>query len=525
MEGTLRKWTNYFSGWQPRWFFLEGGVLSYYDSQDDVGKGCKGSLKMMACEIHVNSTDQTRLDLVIPGEQHFYLRTLNAAERQRWLVALGSAKACLCDGRTRKEKELDEAGQSLRTKMSELRLYCNLMTQQVTKIRESIQAIQPDVDTMTEASSLLGATCVTFVHTLDECVRIASSSLTQDLPRASATEAPASPVARITLNPRFTAADRTLNKKCEMGSNRSKAAKEREDVLNSSHYDPHGEGTKAPARVRCPPAGDGRVSPTNPPPGTPTPLSGTPDDADGWVRIRATHKRSGSSRPAVDTEPTSLKTELCDTRQTQTPADITKNPSLANEHIQTFFSAMELRFSDVEFEEDDGIPVEPFLKACSAIVPLLDKLGPTAFAPVKLDFVGNIKKMQQKQHMCPERFTTLQRIVTHELDTGTALLRNSATEALLWLKRGLKFLKEFLMEVKNGEKDLGSAVQLMVVLYDNIMVGSYVVCLRWHCTRFLHSTPSLQPWPSILAMKNDPPSAPSCKRILPFTLARWSGSC
>ncbi len=40
-----------FLGWQPRWFVLEGGTLSYYDSQEDAWKGCKGSIKISVCEI------------------------------------------------------------------------------------------------------------------------------------------------------------------------------------------------------------------------------------------------------------------------------------------------------------------------------------------------------------------------------------------------------------------------------------------------------------------------------------------
>lgn len=40
-----------FVGWQPRWFVLDNGILSYYDSQDDVCKGSKGSIKMAVCEI------------------------------------------------------------------------------------------------------------------------------------------------------------------------------------------------------------------------------------------------------------------------------------------------------------------------------------------------------------------------------------------------------------------------------------------------------------------------------------------
>nr|XP_042131445.1 pleckstrin homology domain-containing family A member 3 isoform X2 [Peromyscus maniculatus bairdii] len=125
-------------GWQPRWFVLDNGILSYYDSQDDVCKGSKGSIKMAVCEIKVHPADNTRMELIIPGEQHFYMKAVNAAERQRWLVALGSSKACLTDARTAKEKEISETSESLKTKMSELRLYCDLLMQQVHTIQEFV---------------------------------------------------------------------------------------------------------------------------------------------------------------------------------------------------------------------------------------------------------------------------------------------------------------------------------------------------------------------------------------------------
>lgn len=43
----------------------------------------------------MNTIDNTRLDLVIPGQQHMYLRAPSPQDRQKWLVALGSAKACV----------------------------------------------------------------------------------------------------------------------------------------------------------------------------------------------------------------------------------------------------------------------------------------------------------------------------------------------------------------------------------------------------------------------------------------------
>lgn len=59
---------------------------------------------LVCCCVVVHSSDSTRVDLTIPGEQYFYLRAINAAERQKWLVALGTAKACLTDNRTKREK-------------------------------------------------------------------------------------------------------------------------------------------------------------------------------------------------------------------------------------------------------------------------------------------------------------------------------------------------------------------------------------------------------------------------------------
>lgn len=48
----------------------------------------------------------TRLDLDIPGEQHLYLKAATPQERQGWLVALGSAKACV---QSRNKKDTSES--------------------------------------------------------------------------------------------------------------------------------------------------------------------------------------------------------------------------------------------------------------------------------------------------------------------------------------------------------------------------------------------------------------------------------
>ena len=38
-------------GWQSRWFVLDGGVLSYYLSAEDVRLGCRGSVRMASCSL------------------------------------------------------------------------------------------------------------------------------------------------------------------------------------------------------------------------------------------------------------------------------------------------------------------------------------------------------------------------------------------------------------------------------------------------------------------------------------------
>ncbi|MPC46222.1 Pleckstrin y domain-containing family A member 3 [Portunus trituberculatus] len=138
MEGILYKWTNYWNGWQPRWFVLDKGVLAYYKSQEEVNQGSKGSVKLSACEILVHPTDTLRIDIVIPYEQRFYLKAPSSHERHAWLVALGSAKA-------------------------------------------GIPPAIPQPKKLDESTTLLSATCDTFIQTLEECMKLSNTSPTPQL--------------------------------------------------------------------------------------------------------------------------------------------------------------------------------------------------------------------------------------------------------------------------------------------------------------------------------------------------------
>ncbi|KAI8435157.1 hypothetical protein MSG28_003529 [Choristoneura fumiferana] len=174
MEGILWKWTNYWNGWQTRWFVLDNGILSYYKSQEEVSQGCKGSVKVSVCQINVNHIDSTRMDLVIPGQQHMYLRAPSPQDRQKWLVALGSAKACVD---SKGDLKRFEDPNSLNHKRSELRLYCDLLMQQVHAVKSAATSEEgPELQTLEDAASLLSSTCDTFIRTLEDIMKSTSAA-------------------------------------------------------------------------------------------------------------------------------------------------------------------------------------------------------------------------------------------------------------------------------------------------------------------------------------------------------------
>ncbi|KAG9276691.1 pleckstrin homology domain-containing family A member 8 [Astyanax mexicanus] len=468
MEGVLYKWTNYISGWQPRWFVLAGGTLSYYDSQEDAWKGCKGSIKISVCEIQVHPSDFTRVDLTIPGEQYFYLRAINAAERQKWLVALGSAKACLTDNRTKREKELQENTEALKTKMSELRLYCDLLLEQVNKIKENPLGEEESGSTETgnDSGALVKSTCTTFLKTLEDCMQLASRTFSPDVIGHSPPGSP--PVAAVKpqkIKP-LNQTSRHSEDKQKGSVNSSPRASAREGVGSESERRPPSpppentptvcvtensmaeEENEDQREVEDATSSTLQSAPEGEHPREEAKADTCPEEVDNAQEEVRSSSRQSREQPASDQkEVVPEDTEL-----------ESQGKKEEEDQVETFFSSMSHRFSDIRLEDGSGIPTQAFLDSCYAIVPVLDKLGPTVFAPVKIDFVGNIKKVQQKLQSDPERFPTLQSIVLYEVEMEVAQVRNSATEALLWLKRGLKFLKEFLSELHSGEQDVHAAL-------------------------------------------------------------------
>uniref|UniRef100_A0A8I5UAA5 Glycolipid transfer protein domain-containing protein n=1 Tax=Pongo abelii TaxID=9601 RepID=A0A8I5UAA5_PONAB len=415
MEGVLYKWPNYLGSWQPRWFLL----------------CCKGSIQMAVCEIQLHSVDNTCVDLIIPREQYFYLKSRSVS--------------CLTDSRTQKEKEFAE---NLKTKMSELRLCCDLLVQQVDKTKEVTTTGVSNSEEGIDVGTLLKSTCNTFLKTLEECMQIANAAFTSELLYRTPPGSPQLAMLKSSkmkhpIIPIRNSLERQMElSTCENGSLNMEINGEEEILMKNknSFY-------LKSAEIDC--------------------STSSEENTDDNVTVQGEIMKEDGME--------NLKN--LDSNSTQSGSDSSCSPEClweeGKEVIPTFFSTMNTSFSDIELLEDSGIPAEAFLASCYAVVPVSDKLGPTVFAPVKMDLVGNIKKVNQKYITNKEEFTTLQKIVLHEVEADVAQVRNSATEALLWLKRGLKFLKGFLTEVKNGEKDIQTALNnayvpsmwFLIVLY------------------------------------------------------------
>ena len=68
-----------------------------------------------------------------------------------------------------------------------------------------------------------------------------------------------------------------------------------------------------------------------------------------------------------------------------------------------------------------------------------------------------------------------------EKQNNTTNVSNSATDAIMWLKRGLTFVKEFLKNVGAGEKNLTKALQVLEFLLPIVSKLKFINLERSYC--------------------------------------------
>ena len=97
MEGSLWKWTNYFSGWQKRYFVLEGEELSYYHNlthYKDTEAKFLASIKVGRASSNIEVNGLAFIITEEDNQTQFYLQADNDDQKSKWLAAIGTARAC-----------------------------------------------------------------------------------------------------------------------------------------------------------------------------------------------------------------------------------------------------------------------------------------------------------------------------------------------------------------------------------------------------------------------------------------------
>ncbi|XP_040914759.1 glycolipid transfer protein-like [Toxotes jaculatrix] len=107
-----------------------------------------------------------------------------------------------------------------------------------------------------------------------------------------------------------------------------------------------------------------------------------------------------------------------------------------------------------ELPPDKSIDTKLFLEAVSHLPSFFDCLGSKVFTVIKSDINGNITKIRGVYLKDPAKYATLQDILEAEREAhGAEWPKVGATLALMWLKRGLRFIQILLQSLADGERD------------------------------------------------------------------------
>ncbi|KAK5936664.1 hypothetical protein PMZ80_011129 [Knufia obscura] len=122
-------------------------------------------------------------------------------------------------------------------------------------------------------------------------------------------------------------------------------------------------------------------------------------------------------------------------------------------HQGSFFGRQSKKFDDVPIDGDNGIHTSEFLDAAQALPSLIDVLDTATFLPASQDSLNNIQKIRKRYQAAQGSSGTLQKLVQSEKDAKVSY-SGSASEALLWLTRGLDFTAQSLRNDLKDNKDI-----------------------------------------------------------------------
>jgi len=372
-EGYLWKWTNYLGGWQQRWFILYDGTLTYYKDANTTDTGCRGSFKLEACNISVHPVDPLRFDLTTTS-QRIYLKTNTKPNRQKWIIHLGTTKACISE-------EMPDVRYlaSFKDHKSELKTCKLLLTEQLDQLKGLIEADPIDKALLTQTQAMITGLCDEFSRTLSHC----TSNICDE--RECST-----PLLNRNLSEVFDS-QMSLGTPAVTNNDRSPGSDSRGNRMSN-------------------------VS----------------------VESLVDSDVSNHSSHSMDNELHVLGSK----RSERLPS--------------TYFTSVADRFEDLQLTPNH-IPTVAFLDACSTLPNLLQAIGGKSLITMSLDITNNLNKLRTKQKLNPSKTTSLQALVHLEISTSTTHAKHCGTDALLWLKRELTFIKDFTFSIIKGSSDMSGA--------------------------------------------------------------------
>lgn len=100
-----------------------------------------------------------------------------------------------------------------------------------------------------------------------------------------------------------------------------------------------------------------------------------------------------------------------------------------------------------EMENSGGkVPARAFCNASTELIAIFDAFG-KAFGIVKGDMTGNVEKLKKNIEAFSGSNVSLQELVQSDIDKDILKKDDSSYVALLWLKRALQFIQQFLISL------------------------------------------------------------------------------
>jgi len=437
-RGSIQKWTNYWTGWQTRWLVLKDGILSYYNSKHEVKKGCRCSFKLSACDVITYPGDPTRMDVVSKDDQKWFLRMETADDIQSWLVVIANNKAI-------EEKNMSlKFFEEIKSSVNELKAYRQFLLQQTNQIKDEVSKSKPDAQRLTKISSEISTTCDILLQAVDNCIisvqnnhkpvsaapRLNFNCIRKRSPsRTLSASSTATPTSPIKIN--FLSTELSEGPSFNLSPIKTRPSQDKKAMITAREL-----SLSQGDNLICKKHGDFLLI--------------TKSNDESKIELAEDKTLHHKTDQSSNENNYRLNSNSLNTKNLKTV-----DPTY---RAITFFNSLEHSFLGVSCQSNDGIPTLAFLNACEGILPFLNKIGAKAFAPVKIDLQGNIQKLKTKYQSNSDEFTTLQQMIQQEIRTKTYKRKQSATDALLWLKRGLRFIQKFLFEIKPGQKNITVAL-------------------------------------------------------------------